>query len=229
MLEELKKDVCKANKDLKKSGLITLTWGNASAIDRNTGFVVIKPSGVDYDDLKPEMMVVVDVKSGQIIEGSLNPSSDTPTHLELYRNFPNINGVVHTHSTFATSMAQRGNNVPCIGTTHADTFYGDIPCTRSLTKKEVETEYELNTGKVIVEEFKNYNYESAPGVLVKNHGPFTWGSSVNKAVENSIALEEICKMFVFSRCDEEMPKYLQDKHYFRKHGKNAYYGQKKGI
>lgn len=229
MLEELKKRVYDENIRLKESGLVILTWGNVSAIDRKSGLVVIKPSGVSYDKMKPEDMVVTDL-NGKIIEGKLNPSSDLLTHLELYKAFPNIGGVVHTHSTFAVSFAQAGKDLAAYGTTHADTFYGNVPCTRKLTKKEIENNYELNTGKVIVETFANKNYEGIPAVLVKNHGPFTWGNSPEKAVENALILEEVAKMAFLSESLNNKIKpvdnYLLDKHYNRKHGKNAYYGQK---
>ncbi len=229
MLEELKKRVYKENMRLKESGLIILTWGNVSAIDRDKGLVVIKPSGVPYELMKEEDMVVTDL-DGNVVEGQLKPSSDLLTHLELYKAFPHIKGVVHTHSTFAVSFAQAGKELKAYGTTHADSFYGDVPCTRKLSKEEIDNGYELNTGKVIVETFQDKDYEAIPAVLVKNHGPFTWGSSVENAVETAIILEEVSKMAYLSETlnnnIEKVDKYLLDKHYFRKHGKNAYYGQK---
>lgn len=229
MLEELKQRVFEQNLRLKDSGLVILTWGNVSAIDREKGLVVIKPSGVNYDVMKASDMVVTDL-DGNVIEGNLRPSSDLLTHLELYKKFPNIGGVVHTHSTHAVSFAQAGRDLTSYGTTHADTFYGDVPCTRKLSKDEIDTDYELNTGKVIVETFANKDYEAIPAVLVKNHGPFTWGKTCEKAVENAIILEEVCKMALLSESlnpnIERVDQYLLNKHYFRKHGKNAYYGQK---
>lgn len=229
MLEELKERVFRQNMALKENGLIVLTWGNVSGIDREKGLVVIKPSGVQYDKMKKEDMVVVDL-DGNIIEGSLRPSSDLKTHLELYKAFPDIGGVVHTHSTFATAFAQAGRCISAFGTTHADTFYGDVPCTRKLSQEEIEGDYELNTGKVIVECFKDKDYKAIPAVLVKNHGPFIWGNTPEKAVENAIILEEVAKMAVISEViDPEIKnvdEYLLKKHYERKHGKNAYYGQK---
>ena len=241
MLEELKKKVCQANLDLVKHGLVLFTWGNVSAIDRESGLVVIKPSGVSYDHMKPEDMVVVDL-DGKVVEGELNPSSDTPTHVVLYKAFPNIGGVVHTHSTFATAWAQAGENIPNIGTTHADYFHEDIPCTRDMKKDEVFGEYEKETGRVIVETFKEINPDDTPAVLVKNHGPFAWGKDANNAVHNAVVLEEVAKMayiacnvhmsahislgpFAFNK--PSMNKHLIEKHYSRKHGPNAYYGQKK--
>lgn len=229
MLEELKQRVFEQNLRLKDSGLVILTWGNVSAIDREKGLVVIKPSGVNYDVMKASDMVVTDL-DGNVIEGNLRPSSDLLTHLELYKKFPNIGGVVHTHSTHAVSFAQAGRDLTSYGTTHADTFYGDVPCTRKLSKDEIDNDYELNTGKVIVETFANKDYEAIPAVLVKNHGPFTWGKTCEKAVENAIILEEVCKMALLSESlnpnIERVDQYLLNKHYFRKHGKNAYYGQK---
>ena len=229
MLEELKERVCAQNLALVKYGLVVLTWGNVSAIDRETGYIVIKPSGVSYDNMKPEDMVVVDAH-GNVIEGKYRPSSDTPTHLYLYKAFPKIGGIVHTHSTYATSWAQAGRNIPAYGTTHADAFYGQVPCTRSLAKEEVESEYELNTAKVISETFADKDYNAVPAVLVKKHGPFAWGATPEKAVENAVTLEAVAKMAVkterLNPKAVEADKYLLDKHYFRKHGKNAYYGQK---
>ncbi len=240
MLEELKKKVCQANLDLVKHGLVLFTWGNVSAIDRESGLVVIKPSGVSYDNMKPEDMVVVDL-DGKVVEGELNPSSDTPTHVVLYKAFPNIGGVVHTHSTFATAWAQAGENIPNIGTTHADYFHEDIPCTRDMKKAEVFGEYEKETGNVIVEAFKEINPDDTPAVLVKNHGPFAWGKDADNAVHNAVVLEEVAKM-AYIACNVHMSfnvnmglmsnkpsmnKHLIEKHYSRKHGPNAYYGQKK--
>ena len=228
MLNELKEKVYKANVQLKEHNLITLTWGNVSEFDKKTGYVVIKPSGVSYDDMKPEDMVVVDLE-GNKIEGKMNPSSDTPTHIELYKKFPDIGGITHTHSRWATVFAQAGLSIPALGTTHADTFYGSIPVTRKLTGEEIKKEYERETGKVIVETFKGENPMSRPAVLVNNHGPFTFGESANKSVENAIILEEVAFMAYHTlilNSKAEISKDLQDKHYFRKHGDNAYYGQK---
>lgn len=229
MLEKLKEKVYLANMDLPKYGLVTFTWGNVSEIDRESGLFVIKPSGVDYDKLKPEDMVVVDL-NGMKVEGEYNPSSDTPTHLELYKAFSNIGGVVHTHSSWATSWAQAGRSIPCYGTTHADYIYGEIPCTRSLRAEEINNEYEKNTGLLIVETFKEKDYAAVPAVLCKNHGPFSWGKDAVEAVHNAVVLEEVAKMAVRSEQVnpqiESAPQVLQDKHYLRKHGKNAYYGQK---
>ena len=232
MLEELKERVCKANLDLVKHGLVIFTWGNVSAIDRQSGLVVIKPSGVSYDNMKPSDMVVVDL-DGKVVEGELNPSSDTPTHVELYKAFPNIGGVVHTHSTYATAFAQAGKDIPNIGTTHADYFYQDIPCTRDMTEAEVKGAYELETGKVIVDEFLNrrkINPDHTPGVLVKNHGPFSWGKDADNAVYNAKVMEQCAEMaFVAFSVNPglTMNPLLIEKHYQRKHGPNAYYGQKK--
>lgn len=234
MLEQLKQDVYRANMQLKEFGLVVLTWGNVSAIDRETGLVVIKPSGVPYDTMKAEDMVVVDL-NGNIVEGTLNPSSDTPTHLELYRNFESIGAVVHTHSPWATSFAQAGREIKAYGTTHADFANRSVPCTRGLTKAEVEGEYELNTGKVIVECFKNesINPDDCPAVLIHRHGPFCWGKNCFKAVENALILEEVAKMALrteqIAAVEQKqvgIEDYLLAKHYNRKHGKNAYYGQK---
>lgn len=229
MLEELKQRVFKANLDLVKYGLVVLTWGNVSAFDRESGLVVIKPSGVSYEKMTAEDMVVVDL-NGKVVEGTLRPSSDTPTHLELYKAFEGIGGVVHTHSINATSFAQAGTSIRAFGTTHADHFYGEVPCARALSKEEIESEYEKNTGKVIIEAFKSLDPLSVPGVLVKNHGPFTWGPSAEKAVENAVALEAIAQMCINTKIinpsASEVDQFLLDKHYFRKHGKNAYYGQR---
>lgn len=229
MLEELKQRVYEANMLLPEHGLVTFTWGNVSEIDRETGYFAIKPSGVDYEKLKPEDMVIVDLE-GNVVEGSYNPSSDTPTHVELYKAFPKIGGIVHTHSAWATSWAQAGRGIPCYGTTHADYLYGTVPCVRNLTEEELKA-YEVNTGVLIAEEFKNADYEAMPAVLCKNHGPFTWGSDGLEAVHNAVVLEEVAKMA--ARCEminpnaEPAPQELQDKHYYRKHGENAYYGQGK--
>lgn len=231
MLEDLKKAVFEANLDLPKHGLVTFTWGNVSGIDRKSGLVVIKPSGVDYETMKVEDMVVVDLKTGETVEGDLNPSTDTPTHLELYRSCPDIQGVVHTHSRNATSFAQAGIDIPALGTTGADYFYGAIPCTRKMTKQEIESEYELETGKVIVETFKkrNINMMDVPACVVYSHGPFVWGKSPANAVYNAVVLEEVAFMAYHAltlRPDlQPMQQDLLDKHYLRKHGANAYYGQ----
>ena len=229
MLENLKEEVFKANMLLPKYNLVTFTWGNVSGIDREKGLVVIKPSGVEYEKMTKDDMVVVDF-DGNVVEGNLKPSSDTATHIELYKNFKDIKGVVHTHSTYATIWAQAGINLPALGTTHADYFYGDIPCTRKMTKEEIESNYEKETGKVIVERFSNINPNDMKAVLVNCHGPFTWGESPLKAVENSVVLEEVAKMALNSKLInntlESMDQSLLDKHFLRKHGKNAYYGQK---
>ena len=230
MLEELKEKVFQANLDLVKQGLVIFTWGNVSGIDREKGLVVIKPSGVSYDDMKVSDMVVVSLETGEVVEGDLNPSSDTPTHLVLYRAFPNIQGVVHTHSTYATAWAQAGKDIPNIGTTHADYFYKGIPCTESMTKEEVEGQYELETGNVIVKRFEGINPDHTPAVLVKNHGPFSWGTSPANAVYNAKVMEQCAKMaFIAYQVNPEltMNPLLIEKHYNRKHGPNAYYGQKK--
>ena len=229
MLEELKNDVFKANLDLVKYNLVIFTWGNVSGIDREKGLVVIKPSGVAYDDMKPEDMVVVDF-DGNVVEGRYKPSSDTLTHIVLYKNFKNIGGIVHTHSSYATSWAQAGRSIPALGTTHADYFYGDIPCTRKLTAEEVNSLYELETGKVIIETFNGMDPMAIPGVIVNNHGPFSWGKDAVEAVHNAKVLEEVARMSYHSlqlNPDAEMDKYLLDKHYNRKHGNDAYYGQNK--
>lgn len=233
MLEELKKQVYEANMLLPKYNLVTFTWGNVSGIDRASGYVVIKPSGVEYDTMKPEDMVVVDLE-GNRIEGDLNPSSDTPTHIELYKAFPNIKGIVHTHSRWATTFAQSGRGIPALGTTHADYFYGEIPCTRQMTPEEIKGAYEKETGKVIIERFQkdNLNPDDIPGVVVYSHGPFTWGTSPKNAVHNAVVLEEVAFMAWHNLAlsggnIKPMQQELLDKHYLRKHGKNAYYGQKK--
>lgn len=228
MLEELKKLVYEANMLLPEYGLVTFTWGNASQIDRESGLVVIKPSGVEYKTMGPEDMVVVDL-NGTVVEGSLNPSSDTATHLELYNAFPQIGGIVHTHSSWATSWAQAGRSIPCYGTTHADYIYGEVPCVRCLTPEEIEGAYEKNTGLLIADYFKDKDVKAVPAVLCKNHGPFTWGKDAAEAVHNAVVLEEVAKMA--ARCElikpdvKPAPQALQDKHYSRKHGANAYYGQ----
>lgn len=230
MLEELKKEVYEANMALPKYGLVTFTWGNVSGIDREKGLFVIKPSGVDYDKLTPEDMVVMDL-NGNKIEGRYKPSSDTATHLELYKAFPEIGGIVHTHSSYATSWAQAGRSIPCYGTTHADYIYGEVPCVRCLTKEEIDEAYEENTGHLIVNEFKRMGKSpvAVPAVLCKNHGPFAWGKNAGEAVHNAVVLEEVAKMAYRAETIEPRiqpaPQELQDKHYFRKHGANAYYGQ----
>lgn len=230
MLEALKQEVYEANMLLPKHNLVTFTWGNVSGIDRDTGFMVIKPSGVSYDTMKPSDMVVVDIETGTIIEGNLNPSSDTDTHLCLYQTFPDIKGVVHTHSRWATIFAQMGQGIPALGTTHADCFYGTIPCTRMMTREEIEGSYEFETGMVITELFEDRNPNDIPGVLVHSHGPFTWGDSPYNAVHNAVVLEEVAFMawHVLSMKSDmpSMQAELLDKHYLRKHGKNAYYGQR---
>lgn len=228
MLEVLKQLVYEANMELPERGLITYTWGNASAIDRELGLVVIKPSGIDYDVLRPSNMVVVDL-DGKVVEGEFNPSSDTATHLELYKAFLEIGGIVHTHSPMATAWAQASRSLPCYGTTHADYFYGEVPCARNLTKDEIEEAYERNTGAVIIETFKNKNPLHVPGVLCSNHGPFTWGKDAAEAVHNAVVLEEIARMnYVTEMLNPNVhmaPEYMQEKHFMRKHGPNAYYGQ----
>jgi len=229
-LNGLKRTVYAANLDLVKHGLVIFTWGNVSAIDRKTGLVVIKPSGVSYETMKPEDMVVVNLE-GNIVEGDLKPSSDTATHLVLYRSFPNIGGIVHTHSTFATAWAQAGKDIANIGTTHSDYFKDAIPCTRSMTAEEVKGQYEHETGNVIVERFKELNPDFTPGVLVKNHGPFAWGKDAHEAVHNAVVLEQVAKMaFIAYSVNPEltMNEELIKKHFYRKHGAGAYYGQGKG-
>ncbi|MGP1602634.1 L-ribulose-5-phosphate 4-epimerase [Treponema sp.] len=246
MLEQLKRDVYEANMDLQRYGLITFTWGNASGIDREQGLFVIKPSGVPYERLTADMMTVMDLK-GNKVEGNYAPSSDVKTHLVLYNSFPKIGGIVHTHSLWATSWAQAGTDIPCYGTTHADYFYGSVPCVRNLTKEEIDEDYEYNTGVLIAEYFLNKSggkscsdagdnteefekYIAVPAVLCKNHGPFTWGKSANEAVYHAVVLEKVAEMAAYSKRInpdlQEAPRILQDKHYLRKHGKNAYYGQK---
>lgn len=230
MLEQLKKKVCEANLTLPAHGLVVFTWGNVSGIDREKGLVVIKPSGVSYENIKPADMVVVDLE-GKVVEGKLNPSSDTPTHVELYKAFPNIGGVVHTHSRWATIWSQAGRGIPPYGTTHGDYFYGEIPCTRPMTPQEIGGAYEKETGTVIIERFKGINPDSVPAVLVNSHGPFAWGKSPEEAVHNAVVLEEVAMMAWHT---ENLPggrtvpmqQELLDKHFLRKHGPNAYYGQK---
>ena len=230
MLEELKKKVYEANILLPKYGLVTFTWGNVSSIDRESGYFVIKPSGVEYEDMGPEDMVIMDL-DGNKIEGKLNPSSDTATHIEIYKGFKEVGGIVHTHSSYATSWAQAGRGIPCYGTTHADYFYGEIPCVRNLSKEEIEEAYEKNTGVLIVSEFERLKKDpvAVPAVLCKNHGVFAWGKDAHAAVHNAVVTEEVAKMAY--RCElinsevKEAPQELQDKHYYRKHGANAYYGQ----
>lgn len=228
MLEKLKEEVLKANLLLPKFGLVTFTWGNVSGIDRETGLVVIKPSGVEYDTMTAEDMVVVDL-DGNVVEGKWRPSSDTPTHVELYKAFPNIGGIVHTHSRWATSFAQAHRDVPALGTTHGDYFYGDIPCTRLMTNEEIGGEYEKETGTVIIETFKDKDPDAVPAVLVASHGPFAWGKTPYEAVHNAVVLEEVAFMdlqaMTLNPQIGRMQQELLDKHYLRKHGKNAYYGQ----
>lgn len=230
MLEELKQLVYEANMELPRYGLVTFTWGNVSAVDRKKGLVVIKPSGVEYDRLTPDSMVVVNL-DGERVEGSYNPSSDTATHIQLYREFPEIGGIVHTHSSYATSWAQAGRSIPCYGTTHADYIYGEVPCVRCLTAEEIEEAYEENTGKLIVSEFRRLDKDPAavPAVLCKNHGPFAWGKDAGEAVHNAVVLEEVAKMAyrteLINNAVRPAPQKLQDKHYYRKHGEGAYYGQ----
>lgn len=231
MLKKLKQAVYEANMQLPRHGLVTFTWGNVSGIDRERGLVVIKPSGVEYDEMSPEDMAVVDLKTGEQVDGKLNPSSDTPTHLVLYRSFPNIGGVVHTHSRWATVYSQAGTGIPPLGTTHADYFYGEIPCTRKMTPEEIAWEYERETGNVIVETFSERNPDDIPAVLVHSHGPFTWGTDPRNAVHNAVVLEELAFMAwhdqMMNPSIPPMQSELMNKHYLRKHGENAYYGQKK--
>lgn len=231
MLEQLKQDVLKANLMLPKYNLVTFTWGNVSAKDSESGLMVIKPSGVEYDTMTADDMVVVDIKTGEVVEGKWKPSSDTPTHLELYRNFDGVGGIVHTHSRWATSFAQVGKGISPMGTTHADYFYGEIPCTRDMTVDEIKDEYEKETGTVIIEAFRGTEPLSIPAVLVKNHGPFAWGKDAYEAVHNAVVLEEVAFMnyhaLSMNNNAGEIKQDLLDKHYLRKHGKNAYYGQGK--
>lgn len=227
MLEKLKEEVFKANLDLVKHGLVIHTWGNASGRDRDSGLIVIKPSGVSYETMKPEDMVVIDEK-GKTVEGKFKPSTDAPTHLVLYKAFSEVGGIVHTHSSYATSWAQSGRSIPPFGTTHADHFYGPVPCTRLLTDKEIAADYEINTGEVIVSTLSSVNPLTVPSVLVNCHGPFSWGKNATEAVYNAVALEEIARMALFTVMlgnDEPVGKTLLDKHFQRKHGKDAYYGQ----
>ena len=230
MLEELRREVYAANMELPQRGLVVYTWGNVSGIDREKGLVVIKPSGVEYEDLSPENLVVVDMDC-RIVEGDMNPSSDTKTHVELYKSFAEIGGIVHTHSPHAVGWAQAGKDIPCYGTTHADYFYGSVPCTRNLTAQEVNEDYELNTGKVIAETFAERKLDplAVPGVICHSHGPFTWGKNPAKAVYHAVVLEEVAKMAMYTVTvdaqSQTAPQYVQDKHYLRKHGPNAYYGQ----
>lgn len=230
MLEELKKLVCDANLDLVAKGVVIYTWGNVSGISDDRKYMIIKPSGVDYDGMKPEDMVVVDVATGGRVEGTWNPSSDTKTHLELYRKYPEIKGIVHTHSVNAVAFAQAGMDIPALGTTHADYFYGDIPCARELSKEEVEEDYETNTGKVVIEAIEERKIDpmAIPGIVVKNHGPFAWGKSPANAVYNAVVMEKVAEMnlkTLILNPKAEMKQYVLDKHYMRKHGPNAYYGQ----
>lgn len=232
MLEELKKSVCEANLELFNRGVVIYTWGNVSEISGDRQYMVIKPSGVSYDGMKPEDMVVVELSTGNVVEGKYRPSSDTPTHIELYRAFSDIKGIVHTHSVNAVAFAQAGLDIPALGTTHADYFYGDIPCTRELSKQEVEDAYEVNTGKVIIEEVNKRGYDpmAIPGIVVKNHGPFAWGTSPENAVYNAVVMEYVAEMdlkTLMLNPNAELKQYVLDKHYYRKHGPNAYYGQGK--
>ena len=228
-MQQLKQQVLDANLDLPRYGLVTFTWGNVSAIDRARGLVAIKPSGVSYDALKADDIVIVDLQ-GDVVEGKLRPSSDTATHLALYRRYPSLGGVVHTHSTHATAWAQAGLAIPALGTTHADYFLGDIPCTRALTEEEVQGEYELNTGRVIIETLKESEPLHTPGVVVYQHGPFAWGKDAHDAVHNAVVMEEVARMAWIARSINPGLKpidgYLMDKHFMRKHGAHAYYGQK---
>lgn len=232
MLKKLKHAVYEANMELPHRGLVTYTWGNVSGIDRERGLVVIKPSGVSYDELTPDDLVVLDL-DGKLVDGKLNPSSDTKTHLELYKAFPEIGGIVHTHSPYAVGWAQAGRDIPAYGTTHADYFYGPVPCCRSLTEQEVEEDYERNTGLVIVETFRQRELDPVhvPGAICRNHGPFTWGKDAAQAVYHAVVLEEVAKMAVYTTQiapdAQPAPQYVLDKHFLRKHGPNAYYGQKK--
>lgn len=229
MIEGLKKCVCEANLELVRQGLVTLTWGNVSGIDRASGLIVIKPSGISYDKLTPDVLTVVDL-DGKVVEGAYAPSTDTATHLCLYRAFPMIGSVVHTHSTYATAFAQACREIPCLGTTHADHFFGSVPLARMPTEKEIAQDYESHIGNIIVERFKTLNHEAIPGVLAAGHGPFTWGLTPKKAVENAVALEAVAQMaaiaFSLNPALASLPQALLDKHYARKHGHGAYYGQK---
>lgn len=229
MLEELKEQVCKANLELPKHGLVTFTWGNVSGVDREKKLMVIKPSGVEYDGMTADDMVVVSLETGEKVEGKWKPSSDTATHVALYNAFPSIGGIVHTHSRWATSFAQAGRGIPAYGTTHGDYFYGEIPCTRKMTPDEIAGEYEKETGNVIIETFKSFNENDIPAVLVNSHGPFAWGTDPMNAVHNAVVLEELAFMALHTEMlnpdVSRMQQELLDKHYLRKHGKNAYYGQ----
>lgn len=232
MLEELKNQVCRANLELVARGVVIYTWGNVSGISDDRKFMVIKPSGVSYDEMSPDDMVVVDVNSGQRVEGKWKPSSDTKTHLELYRKYRSIKGIVHTHSVNAVAFAQAGISIPALGTTHADYFYGNIPCTRELSQSEVMDDYETNTGKVIIETIENLNYDpmAIPGIIVKNHGPFAWGKNPSNSVYNAVVLEKVAEMALKTLIlnpKADIKLYVLDKHYMRKHGPNAYYGQGK--
>ncbi len=230
MLKKLKEQVFQANLLLPKHGLVTFTWGNVSGIDREKGLVVIKPSGVPYETMKRDDMVVLELETGKVVDGELKPSSDTPTHLELYKAFPNIGGIVHTHSRWATSFAQAGRGIAALGTTHGDYFYGEIPCTRKMTVEEIQAEYEKETGTVIIETFKDKNPDAIPGVVVYSHGPFAWGKDAMDAVHNAVVMEEVAFMniqtMILNPGIGPMQQELLDKHYLRKHGANAYYGQK---
>jgi len=229
MLKKLKEQVFQANLLLPKHGLVTFTWGNVSGIDREKGLVVIKPSGVPYETMKRDDMVVLELATGNVVDGELKPSSDTPTHLELYKAFPNIGGIVHTHSRWATSFAQAGRGIAALGTTHGDYFYGEIPCTRKMTEAEIQAEYEKETGTVIIETFKDKNPDAIPGVVVYSHGPFAWGKDAMDAVHNAVVMEEVAFMniqtMLLNPNIQPMQQELLDKHYLRKHGANAYYGQ----
>lgn len=232
IIQDMKERVFKGNLQLPKWGLVKLTWGNVSEINRDLGIIVIKPSGVDYETMTADQMVVTDLEGNLLSEDSLNPSSDLPTHVVLYKDFEEVNSVVHTHSKHAVNWAQSGRDLPVYGTTHADTFYGSVPNTRNLTQQEVEEAYEVNTGKVIVETFTERNIDplAVPGILVNGHGPFTWGGNTLEAIKNSLILDEVCSMAESTELimneDNQLPQYVLDKHYFRKHGENAYYGQK---
>ena len=229
MLKKLKEQVFQANLLLPKHGLVTFTWGNVSGVDREKGLVVIKPSGVPYETMKRDDMVVVELETGKVVDGELKPSSDMPTHLELYKAFPNVGGIVHTHSRWATSFAQAGRGIAALGTTHGDYFYGEIPCTRKMTVEEIQAEYEKETGTVIIETFKDKNPDAIPGVVVYSHGPFAWGKDAMDAVHNAVVMEEVAFMniqtMLLTPGIQPMQQELLDKHYLRKHGANAYYGQ----
>ena len=231
MLENLKKAVFDANMELPRRGLVTYTWGNVSGIDRETGLVIIKPSGGDYEHLTPDDLVVLSL-DGKVVEGKLNPSSDTKTHLELYKAFPQLGGIVHTHSPYAVGWAQAGEDIPCYGTTHADYFYGPVPCARHLTQEELDEDYEKNTGKVIIEEIRKRNIDpvAVPAIICHSHGPFAWGKNAAQAVYHAVVLEEVAKMAAYTRIVKPdaaaAPQHVVNKHYMRKHGPNAYYGQK---